>query len=215
MKKALGDMCVPTELPFDYQLITNRGVVAIERKKFPIDFFASVNDGRMAKECAAMRGVAEFRFIIAEGKLHLNRKTGMIRLSRKRDSHFTIPGLHNLVRSLKYVEGCDVEWSRNPDDTVKLLSEIQAYFDEDNHFSMRTLPRIAVDMYFPTYEEQLVGWLQRCGSDIGIIKARELAKVFKSPTDMFCAGVEDLVKVPGIGSKTAEKIYTFLHGSNG
>lgn len=211
MKLALGGLYVPDNLPFDFKLITNRGIVAVERKKFPFDLFASLRDGRLARECAAMREAADFRFIILEGKMHINRETGYIRLSKHKDTRFTRRGFRNLLRSIRYVEGCDIEWSSNTAGTVDILTEIQSYFDEENHFAIRVLPKLETDFYSPTYEEQLVGWLQRCGTDVGIIRARELAKVFHTPTDLFCADVNDISSIKGIGKKTAAKIYDFLH----
>lgn len=211
LKEALGNLAFPDNLPFDFMILTERGPIPAERKKFPQDFLASVEDGRFSSECAAMRDVSEFRFIICEGKPRYSRKGRL--MAGRRESRYSKAGFRNLCRSLEFVEGCKLEWSSDQWDTVQVLKELQDYFDKEKHLSLRTRPKF-LNQWFEsaTYEQRFLFWLQGCGPGIGPATAIELAKVFHSPAELFSAEVTDIMKVKGVGKITATSIYSFLRG---
>lgn len=205
---ALGDMAIEANLGFDFQLFTRQGVVAVERKKFPNDFIASVDDSRLAKECAAMREEGDFRFVIVEGK---GRYSGNRLMLGRKPSRWTRAGIRNLMRSIRYVEDADVEYTSNIKDTVSRLVELQEYFDKEDHLSLRVRAGCKSNIHFtPTYEERLLHFYQGLPS-VSIIRARELAKIYPCSVDLHKASLEDLLKVPGIGKQTAEAIYVFIN----
>lgn len=212
VKSALGELGLEYPLPYDFQLFTTRGIVAVERKFFPDDLLASVRDGRLARECAAMRQNAPFRFVIIEGRGRYTRD-GKLRVGRrKKPSAWTRAGVRNLTRSIRFVEGADIEYSDNIVDTVGILKELQRYFDNPTHVGLRTRPGFESDWPIPTYQERFIYWLQGCGPGISIIRARALANHFKNPMELMVASVEDLTEVSGIGKKLAPVIYNFLRG---
>lgn len=213
VRDALGEMAVVANLPYDFQLMTNRGLVALERKKFPSDFLASVEDSRLAKECASMRADSGYRILIVEGKGKYT-KDGYLKRGTK-VTRWTKSGIRNLMRSIRYVEATDIEFSDNIEGTVEILKELQEYFDADTHLSIRSRRKFtSCTQFVPTYEERFNFFLQGLPS-INIIRARALAGVFKSPMEVFSASVEDLKSIKGIGGKTATSIYNFLRGIDG
>ena len=212
VEQDLGEEGISTELPFDFLLYTNKGAVSGERKTFPDDFIASAKDGRLAKELAAMREQTEYRIVILEGSPRYTYE-GMLRIGN-RPSSWSKAGIRNLIRSIRYVEGADVEWSENIHETVTILKELQKYFDTEKHLSLRIRPRFESDWYIPVYGERFVYWLQGCGPGISVVRAKAISKVFKTPMELFTASIEDIQSVPGIGGKTANSIYNFLRGIN-
>lgn len=209
VKDALGEMAIVANIPYDFQLLTNRGLIPIERKKFPSDFIASVEDGRLARECAHMREDAEYRILIKEGKGKYTRDGFLKRGSKV--TRWTKQGIRNLMRSIRYVEAVDIEFSDNIEGTVEILKELQEYFDSDTHLSIRSRKKFeSCTQFIPTYEERFNFWLQGLPR-VNIMRARALASVFATPMALFGASVEDLSKVKSISGKPAKGIYSFLH----
>ena len=211
VKLALGGLAVSENLPFDFLLLTERGPIPVERKKFPSDFLASVEDGRFSSECAAMRDMSEFCFVIAEGKPRYKNN----RLMRgRRTTRYNRAGFRNLCRSLEFVEGCKIEWSSDTIDTVEILKELQGYFDKEKHLSFKARPKLHTAWHElgPTYEQRFLFWLQGCGAGIGPANAIVLAKKFNTPQDLHNAEIHDIIECRGVGQTLATSIYNFLRG---
>ena len=209
VKHLLKDEGLSVPLGFDFMLLTNAGAVAAERKKSPGDLLASVADGRLARECAAMRDEAEFRFLISEGRIKYT-KDGHVQ-DGKYPSHWTRTGIRNLFRSIRFVEEVDIEYTTNIPDTVRALRELQAYFDEKKHGSLRARASIQKNWPVVTYEERFLYWIQGLPG-ISRVRAGSIASRFQNPTEVFAATFEDWMKIPRLGDKTITPIYQFLHG---
>ena len=207
VKKALGEY-LESDLPFDFLAYTQRGPIVAERKRFPGDFIASVQDGRFAKECAAMREASQWPHIIKEGRGTYT-KDGYLR-SGPRILNWTRKSVRNMVRSLELVEGCRVEETRSIRDTADRLHEIADYFDAQHHGSFRARTRLVSDWPAPTYQERYRYWLMGL-PEISAVRADKLAAKFTCPMAICIASEESLMEVPGIGKYIAGRIYSFLH----
>ena len=207
IKKLIGDDGVEMVMPHDFKLYTRAGIVAGERKRFPSDFLASITDGRMSKECAAMR-YAPFRVLFAEGRGTYN-EWGML-MNGRMATRWTRGGIRNLLRSLRYVEGVDVEFTRNMAETVQCLHELQVYFDATNHVSMRRRAGFSPDFMYKTEHERYLHWLQGL-PEIGYRRAVALAEVYHCPVDLFAATASDLRAVRGMTDPASRAVCSFLH----
>lgn len=190
----------------DFLLSTNRGLVGIQRKKFPGDFLASIQDGRLVKELAQLREL-EFRIILLEGKPRYT-KDGVL-LNGRRHSAYTRTGFRNLCRSLQYVEGCYIEWSSNIPDTIAVLKELQGYFDKGLHASLHARHRFESKLFVPSRQERLQFFYQGLPA-ISVVRSIKLSEVYESPIDLFNAEISDLSKIHGIGKNIATGIYNFI-----
>ena len=209
VRKYIGESGLSSKLNYDFKMYTNSGVVAAERKKSPGDLLASVTDGRLARECASMEEEADYRFLISEGRIHYTKDKHVI--DGKYSSHWTKTSIRNLFRSIRFVEGVDIEFSANIPDTVQVLRELQKYFDTSKHGSFRARPGIQKDWPVITYEERFLFWIQGL-PQISRIRAGKIASRFQNPSELFSATYEDWIKIPRLGDKTIEPIYRFLHG---
>ena len=209
VKHLLKEDGLSVSLNYDFRMYTNAGIVAAERKKSPGDLLASVADGRLARECAAMREEAEFRFLISEGRIHYT-KDGHVQ-DGKHPSHWTRTGIRNLFRSIRFVEEVDIEYTINIPDTVQTLRELQAYFDEKKHGSLRARAGVQKNWPVVTYEERFLYWIQGLPS-ISRTRAESIASKFANPSGVFAATLEDWMSIPRFGEKTVTPIYQFLHG---
>jgi ERCC4-type nuclease len=187
-------------------------MIAAERKAGD-DLFSSVQDGRLASECAAMRQDTEYRFVIVEGDMLFGADG---HLKDKHFGHWTRTGVRNLIRTIRYVEGCDVEYAHDVEETVTILRELHDYLDDSSHGSHQSRPSLRSNWPVTQFDERVEYFYQglpgtSLSRGIGKDKARRLAAVYTSPIALFNAAVKDIAAIKGIGRNTAGAIHHFLH----
>ena len=207
-KKYLGDEGLPIGLEFDFLIVTSSGLVAAERKRSPGDLLASAEDGRLARECSAMRREADFQFLISEGRISYS-PNGKVR-DKHHETHWTKTGVKNLLRSIRYVEGVDIEYTANTRETAQVLRELYYYFDNPRHGSYRARSTLKPDYYVTTWEEQYLHWLQGLPG-ISMTRAKRIVQVLTNPAAVLSASQKDWTGISGIGDKTMRSIWNFLH----
>ena len=197
----------------DFIVLTNQGGIPIQRKEFPNDFLASIKDGRLSKECAAMREASKFRILILEGDVWGSKaySTDDHLLLNGESSNWTKTAIRNMLRTIRYVEGVDIEFTSSIEDTVDCLLETLRFFNAPYHSSLHNRPKPQSNWFIPLYEERLINFYQGLPR-VSAVRARNISKIFKNPMGILNATVEDLKGVEGIGQKTAQAIYDFLRG---
>ena len=205
------------EVPMNYDfLVTGKqATVPLERKVIPGDLLASVDDGRLYRELQAMREDSDFYVVILHGRFHYHRdgtldlQTGSVGIR----SRWTKRGIRNLLRTLQYVEGAFIEWADSNAELVTVISELQEYFDQSKHLSMRKRPGLQPDWIIPTYEER-VRYFYAGLPSIKASRAKLLQERFSAPVQLFGATLEEIMGVRGIGKDLGTRIYNMLHGLN-
>lgn len=215
--RELGPKAIENQMPFDIQLITKRGNIPAERKQFPEDFLASVQDGRFNRECAAMREVSQHRIVIKEGHGNFDRAGFLWQGNRL--TKWTRKTIRNLLRSLEYVEGVHIEETEDVRDTAERLEELQLYFDTE-HKSLETRPGFQSNWLKATYEERYVYFLQGFPG-ISIKRAEAMAREWPTPQALFCGHCRDgmfepsfLEELPRFGKGTTVRMREFWKGGN-
>ena len=200
------------ELPmgFDFKLYTESGTVGIERKAVPGDLLASIEDGRLKNEILAMRDDCDFQVILLHGTMRFD-KNDRLMLSSTRKSRWTKTGIRNLCRTLEWVENCYIEEAKNNQELVEVIDDLQRYLNKGRHLSLKGRPGIQRDWIKPTKFERMIHFYDGVPG-VAPVRARELAKAFPSPMDIYQASVEDISKINGFGKPTAQKIHNFLRG---
>ena len=196
---------VETPMNFDFLLYTNRGPIPIERKT-PGDLIASVSDGRLKSELTAMREVSSIYIVLIHGRFTYN-KRGEVNMRYGR--RWNKKGVSNLLRTIQYVEGAYLEHAINNYELVVVMDELQAYFDQTHHLSLKIRSGLNTSWLVPTRVEKVRHFYQGLPK-ISAVRARELAKVLPSPLDLYAASIEDLGKISGIGPNLAKGVYNFL-----
>lgn len=200
-------------LPFDIEIFTKLGVVAIERKIIPEDLISSVTDGRLYKEIVAMREVSKFNIILFHGSFRYNRDNTLWvpgnKDAKRVGRSWTKKGIKNLCRTLEYVETLHIEWANDSEELVEVVAEVEKYFNQVNHLSLKVRPGLHTDWLIPTRQERIQYFYQGLPS-ISAIRAKALTGKFPSPMNLYSATVEDFKSIPGIGDKIATGIYNFL-----
>jgi ERCC4-type nuclease len=195
-------------LPFDLLLYTKTGPIALERKVFPSDFIASVQDGRFSREIAEMHEQSQLCFIICEGKPRW--REGHL-ISGGRVCHWNKTAIWNIKRSLRYQEGCDILETDNLTDTVEQVVELADYFDTEKHRSLHNRTGVKSNWPKATDEERYLHWLQGL-PECRIGRAKLLAGRYKTPDELFSASIKDINSIKGMGHYMSGRIWNFLHG---
>ena len=202
------------EMPmqFDMMLYTNSGAIGIERKKVPDDLLASVTDGRLNREILAMREETQIQILLIHGKMKFN-KDGTLKTWRRRPQRYgwTEKGITNLKRTIRYVEGLYIEEAKNNYELVQVVNDLQSYFDEKNHLSLKSRSRIETSWFVPSRGERVIHYYDGLPG-VATIGAKKLYDRFPSPMQLYEATVDDLLQIPGIGKVMANSIYNFLRG---
>ena len=212
--RELFDDRVEVPMGFDFKLYTDAGTVGIERKKVPGDLLSSVTDGRLGREILAMREECQFIVILLHGTITY-RTDGTVKIggNRYRGREWTRKGMRNLLRTLQYVEGCYLEYARNNQELVEVVTDLQEYFDKSHHNSLHTRPGIHTDWLVPTGQERVRYWMQGLPG-ISVVRAKLLCDRFSTPLALFEASIDEICEIRGMGKNTATKIYSFLRGQN-
>jgi len=114
-----------------------KGRLAIQRKTFPDDLLASLEDGRLAREMALLSRT-ECPVLVIEGQPQW---TADGHLMAPWASRWTQAQLRNLLRSVWWVHGVAVEYTSNIEDTAKAVLEIESWFRKEVHRSLLSRPK--------------------------------------------------------------------------
>ncbi len=174
----------------DYLLSNN---AACERKTVD-DFLQSIIDGRLFRQLKALKEIYPKPLLVIEG-LNL--------FGTERKIH------PNAIRGAIASIACElcvpIIWARNQHETAEIMLAIakREQLGIKNSVGIRTKKK-AITM------NQLQEFLVAGFPEISTITARKLLKHFGSPGKIFNASESELMKVDGIGEKTARRIREIL-----
>lgn len=136
--RRLGEKAISSSLPekygADFLVLALKLKCGLQRKHFPEDFFASLKDGRTAREVALMAKL-DYRVWIIEGKGYYDNQGHLISES---NSRWTKSSVRNLTKSFWVQHGIFVEYTDDIDDTISVVREWEAYLKKGNHRSLLT-----------------------------------------------------------------------------
>ena len=178
------DVQVKTMAVGDYQVSDE---VIIERKTAK-DFVDSITDKRLFKQANDLREEFKKPIIILEGD---NFYSGFLNPNAIRGS----------MASIALDFGISILPTRNAQDTAAMIKRIaiREQKGDKSPISLRTERKPA-----NIWEQQL--FIIESLPNIGPVNAKRLLEYFGTVTDIINAPVEELVKVEGIGKKTAKNI---------
>ncbi len=169
------------------------GRVAVELKKVP-DFVASIIDGRLLEQVRGLKKNFEKAVVIIEGeediysvrKVHANAIRGML-------------------ASIVLDFGVPVLYTKNPRDTAGLLAVMaKREQDKGRDFSYHASK--------PRSMKEQQEFIVSSFPSIGVNTARILLQHFGSVKEVVNASKEEMMKLEGIGSKTADGIIGMVEG---
>jgi ERCC4-type nuclease len=181
--------------------------LAIQRKTYPDDLLASLDDGRLAREMALLTRT-EYPVLLLEGQPSW---TSDGHLMRTHGSRWTRAQLRNLTRSVALVHGVAVEHTADITDTVSAIQEFEAWFRKDVHRSLLARSkRTYRDSWGTSDKRDFARFFLQGLPGVGSVLAEAMYDHFeKVPVSWGCT-FDELKAVPGIGDKRAKALWETL-----
>ena len=208
----LGEKAMFNYLPERYGadiliVVEGHGKLAIQRKTFPDDLLASLDDGRLARELPLL-AQAEFPVLIVEGQPMW---TADGHLMQSWNSRWTRAQLRNLLRSVWRVHGVAVEQTTDINDTAAAVLELEAWFRKDVHRSLLTRSKTPTkDDWGLSNRRDFARFLLQGLPGVGSVLAEQLFDHFGRVPLRWDCNLEELMSVYGIGKKRARVLWEAL-----
>jgi len=203
---------LPEQAGADFLILTPRGKIGIQRKTFPDDLTASLEDGRLAREINLLVHDCDHAILIAEGDPSFTTDGYLISAYKSR---YTRTGLRNILRSLTHIHGIHVERTSSIADTTQAVLEIRDWFNKDEHRSLLIRPKgkeLKNDFGLSNRRDQARYFLQGFPG-VGPALAEAIFDHFgKVPLRWQCTQAE-LQEIQGIGPGRAKALWGALQES--
>jgi len=170
----------------DFILSVEKGI-AVERKEVN-DFVSSIMDRRLFNQVAKMKVDYDNPIIIIEGDIHSVR------------SAIDMNAIRGALSWISVIEGVTVHHTSSLQDTCKTLAIMHRHATEGLGYEVPLRANKPKDLSSSC--QYLVEGLPSCGP----ATAKKLLQFFGSPFSVFTASKDELLSVPGIGKKMANKI---------
>ena len=209
LKSLLRDKAIVSYLPERYgadvlAVVEGRGKLAVQRKAFPDDLLASLDDGRLARELPLL-AQAEYPVLIVEGKPMW---TTDGHLMQSWNSRWTRTQVRNLLRSVWRVHGVAVEHTDDINDTAAAVLELEAWFRKDVHRSLLSRPKsTAKDSWGLSNKRDFARYFLQGFNGIGASKAEAIFDHFGKIPLSWSVSLEEMMAVQGISGKLARSLF--------
>jgi ERCC4-type nuclease len=204
--KALGFVSLTTEMyGVDVLFPAYSGLAGVQRKELS-DFYASMRDGRLAKEVSQMQSLAT-RALIIEGSPRFTRDGDLMHSYIRWDRS----SYERLIFSL-LSRGIWVLYTRDVLDTARLITELRTWCNKTEHLALDRHP-----MPKSHWLDNGRVWASRVLQSvdgIGPKHADEIVKAFDGlPVRLTCTE-EELLAIKGIGKEKVRRLMKAFGGSN-
>lgn len=176
------------------------GMVGIQRKKFPEDLVASMNDGRLGKELIQLQAL-DVRILIFEGVPMFTDRGDLI----YDYANMTKRSLINMQTSLVAHHGVTPWWTVSISDTFNTVMSIYDYCQKATSSSSLT-GRVRKMKWGDGTAKEFAVFMAEGIPGIGRTRAEALVKKFGGLPVALTATREELLEVEGIGPKAADSI---------
>ena len=184
----------------DYVVEGNNGTVAVERKAIT-DYINSLVSGRLNNQLYNLSTYYEYSFLAIVGYISY----ALMYSKFKREAYIASLVSSSLKRSPTGKTGQIIIINLETDfDFALFIKSLQKFLDEKELYR---IPRLVVKD-----KKDILSTPLTAIPGIGEEKAKKIMEEFGSLYNLCKADVKEIMKVEGIGKKTAEKIYRFLRG---
>lgn len=175
----------------------------IQRKEVK-DFFASVQDGRLAVELAQMRGNLAIPLVIIEGKMIWSEDDILMHTTFGKP--VTRASFHGMLFAITY-EGANVFFTDSTKHTAALVTHLASWSQKDDHNSMRRRPGPDVaSMWGKATNKDWARHLLQSFPGIGPTVASDIIEHFGRVPMRWDCEPADLVRIPGVGKVRAKAL---------
>lgn len=193
----------PENYGADILIISRQAKLAVQRKRFPQDLVASLEDGRLADQLAKMSDVDRACLLIVgfpvwtlEGELVWRNWSG-----RK----WTLDSIFGALASALFEAGVGHFWVRDEGEAVSLLGVLEKWNGKATHTTTRTRSRPKAKGWGLSREIQQAHFLQGLPG-VGPELAGRIVREFDGVPLQWSVGKGEMMRVHGVGKMKAEKM---------
>jgi len=197
----------PEQYGVDVLTLTPRGWVGWQRKKFPNDLLASLDDGRLARELSLMAHL-DIAVLISEGEASYTTEGHII---ADWSTRWTKTQLRNLFRSILFTHGVWVEHTSSLQDTRDAILEMEAWLRKGQHRSLLTRPKNTIkDTWGQADKRDWARFFLQGLPGVGSSLAEAIYDHFGRVPLHFDCTQDELRGVMGIGEKRAKTLWEVM-----
>lgn len=200
---------LPEQYGADFMWQSELGMVGVQRKQFPSDFLASVHDGRLNKEYQQMKEL-DLPVLMLEGSAHWTTEGMLIRDRSDKRNGWTKQQHRNYLHSVQ-LRGIHITTTDSISDSIDYLTHLQMWTNKVDHNSLDVRPGPSGSGWGRItnldYQKHLLQGLPDIGPKQASLILTHLGMPFR-----LTVSVEELMTVPGIGKKRAEKLVRVFAG---
>ena len=184
--------------------------VGFQIKRVPDDFCSSLEDGRLQRELALMKGNVDIGVLIPEGRFRFN-DCGRLKGRGKGSPPYrlTSVAVRNLLRSIQFQFGVVIEHSHSQEGTRQTVLEVIDYLSR-SHVGLFRRPNFSGIWGSKVSEDELALWILQGFAGIGVGLARRIMARFGGIPLSFTCTAEELGEVEGISKTRARQMVEFL-----
>jgi ERCC4-type nuclease len=193
---------LPEKYGVDVLLSARGRLVGVQRKTFPEDYLASLEDGRLQKELMLMQRL-DAAVLLLEGQPTWD---GQNLVGRR----YTRQQLRTALWSIQLAHGVYVERSDSLEDTCMALAWLETWLRKRRHVGLMRRPK-ARDAWGGRVrgQGQALHILQGLPG-VGPVLAQAILKHFGGIPLTWTCSQQELEQVTGIGPKTARRLYVIF-----
>lgn len=202
--RAIGAVSLlPEEYGADIMWNSKLGLVGVQRKEFPSDFLASVQDGRLNMQLAQMKAL-DVAILMLEGRQNWTTEGQLIRSSYGRRDSWDRNQHRNYLMSVQ-LRGVSIQTTDSLPDTIFCINALRRWSNKAKHGALDNRPAAPGPQWGTTSNEDFVKYLYKSLPGINAVLAdalfEHLGMIFRLDVSE-----DDLKSVPGIGKGRASKI---------
>lgn len=203
--KELGKVSsIPEQHGSDFIILSERGRLGVQRKKFPEDLLSSLSDGRLYEQLPQMKTL-ERGLVIIEGYGKWTAEGELFGMRR-----FTYAQLIGLFATIMFEFGFPVIWLRDIKHTIKALVALEAWCGKKKHTSLLRRAGPKSDAWGRISSEAWAAHLVQSFPGMGPVMATTFNEYFDGPPLQWTVTKEQMMEVPGIGKGRAEALIEAL-----
>lgn len=193
---------LPETYGADFMWNSPIGLVGVQRKEFPGDFLASVQDGRLGGEAFGKMAQLQVAVLLCEGRDRWTSE-GYLMSANPHHPTWTRTQHRNFLASVQ-MRGVHVQWSDDKFDTIQFLRDLYVWTQKPRHAS--TTHRITPEANWGHVSNRdFQVHVLSSFPGISVVLANAIIDTIGFPLGLRVTA-EELMTVPGIGPGRAGKL---------
>ncbi len=204
--RALGKTSsIPENHGADFLIVGNKVRIGVQRKQFPGDLLASLNDGRLYSQIPYLQEL-DLALLVIEGQ---GRWTEDGELLAGKYHRFTKTQLHGLLFTVMFEYGIPSIIVKDMGETANVLTDLEAWAKKGKHKSLKSRPGPTGGSWGKT-ERHMAQHLMQGFQGVGPELAGRIVDRFNGVPLDWTVTIDEMMEVDGLGKKKAEAMYRAL-----